>query len=131
VETAKAPPQTSITDKSKLLSAGNVAAICTVDGLFTCGGGTEILATSAEATRWATEAESTQKSSSRGWSRRWSGRRRLVWRQVPLQCGRRRESSSPLGIETMGGWATEVKRLSLCLGWWRHWQGSGGGCIGR
>ena len=26
-------------------------------------------------------------------------------------------SSSPLGKENMGGWATEGKRMSLCQGW--------------
>jgi len=45
-------------------------------------GHTRHWASSAQAMRWATEADSTRKSSPRGWSRRWQGRRWLVWRQV-------------------------------------------------
>ena len=32
-------------------------------------------------------------------------------------CGPMQASSSPLGLDNMGSWATEGKRLSLCRGW--------------
>ena len=38
------------------------------------------------------------------------------------QCGPRRGSSSPLGMEAMAGWATEGHRMSMCRDLWRRWQ---------
>jgi len=63
----------------------------------------------------------------RGWSMRmhWQRRRWLVPPPEVLtqQCGQRRGNSSPLGLEPSESWATKGKRLSLCRGWSRRWQG--------
>jgi len=38
------------------------------------------------------------------------------------QRGPMKGNSSPLGVEMMGAWANEGKKMSLCHGWLRHWQ---------
>jgi len=40
-------------------------------------------------------------------------------------CGPMLESSSPLGVKTIGSWAMEGHSMSPCRGWSRPWQGKG------
>jgi hypothetical protein len=51
----------------------------------------------------------------------------LVWKVVAQRhvlvaqrCGPRSAISSPLGMESMGNWATEGNGMSLCRSWSRH-----------